>query len=111
MRSTFSGPTFPATASCRSKRRPPSPRSTTSPSRRSTAGGPIATAAAIHLAAALPNSFITEAPFPVDDADRRMREEIGGAALEKPDEGFFALPEAPGLGIDISESVIRKYAA
>src|SRR4029434_4660854 len=36
-------------------------------------GGPIATAAALHLAASLPNFFIQQIPFPKAEEDRRMR--------------------------------------
>jgi galactonate dehydratase len=36
-------------------------------------GGPIATAAALHLAASLPNFFIQQVPYPAAEEDRRMR--------------------------------------
>lgn len=50
-------------------------------------GGRIATAAGLHLAAAIPNFFLLDIP--------------PGAA--KITDGFAALPTAPGLGIDIRE--------
>ncbi len=39
-------------------------------------GGPIATAAALHLAAALPNFFIQQIPLPEAAEDRAMRAAI-----------------------------------
>jgi galactonate dehydratase len=50
-------------------------------------GGRIATAAGLHLAAAIPNFYLLDIP--------------PGAATIK--EGFAALPTAPGLGIEINE--------
>jgi galactonate dehydratase len=43
-------------------------------------GGSLATAAAIHIAASLPNFFIQHVPVPVAEQDRAMRRELGGAA-------------------------------
>ncbi len=71
-------------------------------------GGPIATAAALHVAAAIPNFFIQEVPFPSDEAARRMREEIGGR-IEAVDAGYFALPRGPGLGISVDVEVLERY--
>ena len=47
-------------------------------------GGPIATAAALHLAASLPNFFIQQAPFMEAPEDRAFRGRLGGETLEKP---------------------------
>jgi len=69
-------------------------------------GGPIGTAAGIHAAASLPNSFAQEAPFSIDDADRKARTRLAGGWEERPEDGFFALPEAPGLGIRIDEGAL-----
>jgi galactonate dehydratase len=74
-------------------------------------GGPVATAAALHLAATLPNFFLQHIPFPDAGEDTRMRAELAGAALEKIKDGFAALPTAPGLGITINESALEKYHA
>jgi galactonate dehydratase len=73
------------------------------------AGGPIGTAAALQLAASLPNFFIQEVPFCEARADREMRAEIAGDNLEKANDGFLALPTAPGLGINVDEEALRKY--
>jgi galactonate dehydratase len=73
--------------------------------------GPIATAAALHLAAALPNFFIQQIPLPEAAEDRAMRAEIAGAGLEQVKDGFAALPAGPGLGIAVKESALEKYHA
>jgi galactonate dehydratase len=72
-------------------------------------GGPIATAAALNLAATLPNFFIQHIPFPAADDDRRMRAEVAGTNLESIRNGFAALPTAPGLGITVNEAALEKY--
>jgi galactonate dehydratase len=74
-------------------------------------GGPIATAAALNLAATLPNFFIQHIPFPAAEEDRRMRAELAGATLEKINDGFAALPTASGLGITVNEAALEKYHA
>ena len=72
-------------------------------------GGPVATAAALHLAASLPNFFIQQIPPAWDPRDRAMREEIAGRSLEAVQDGFAGLPAGPGLGITVNEQALRKY--
>lgn len=72
-------------------------------------GGPVATAAALHLAASLPNFFIQQIPLPAAEEDRRMRAEIAGASLEAVKDGFAALPVGPGLGITVNEKALAQY--
>jgi galactonate dehydratase len=74
-------------------------------------GGPIATAAALHLAAAVPNFFIQHVPLPSDPKDREMRAAIAGGELETPRDGFLHLPTGPGLGIQVNESALERYRA
>ena len=74
-------------------------------------GGPIATAAAIQLAASLPNFFIQHIPLPDAQDDVRMRTEIGGTAVERIHDGFAAIPTGPGLGINVNEAALEKYHA
>ncbi|MGA2113977.1 MAG: enolase C-terminal domain-like protein [Bryobacteraceae bacterium] len=74
-------------------------------------GGPVATAAALHLAASVPNFFIQHVPYPADAADRAMRAEIVSARIETARDGFLELPRAPGLGIDVNEQALEKYHA
>lgn len=75
------------------------------------AGGPVATAAALHVAASTPNFYIQQVPLPADDQDVAMREELAGGGLETPVDGFLQLPTGPGLGIEINEDAVAKYAA
>ena len=74
-------------------------------------GGPVATAAAIHLAASVPNFFIQHVPLPADPKDREMRAAIVSGGLETPRDGFLQLPTGPGLGIQVNESALEEYHA
>jgi galactonate dehydratase len=58
-------------------------------------GGPLATAAALHVAASIPNFFIVELPNT-------------GAASVTPHDGFCALPKGPGLGVDVDEKELER---
>jgi galactonate dehydratase len=71
-------------------------------------GGPIATAAALHLAASLPNFFIQQTPGTGRDA-RQARAELAGADLESAADGYFRLPFGPGLGLDVKERTLRRW--
>ena len=74
-------------------------------------GGPVGTAAALHLAASLPNFFIQQIPVPDAEEDRHMRAELtGGRSVETVQDGYAALPSGPGLGIEINEQALMKYA-
>jgi galactonate dehydratase len=70
--------------------------------------GPIATAAAFQLAAAIPNFVIQEVPF-VSAKDRAMRDALVGGGIETPVDGFFRLPGGPGLGITVDAAVLEQY--
>jgi len=72
-------------------------------------GGPVGTAAALHLAASLPNFFIQQVPLSEAEADRQMRAEITGDSVEIVKDGFLGLPVAPGLGITVQEIALEKY--
>lgn len=74
-------------------------------------GGPIATAAALHLAASLPNFFAQQVPLPEAEADRKFRDSLAGAGLETVTEGYLALPTAPGLGLKINVSLLGREVA
>jgi galactonate dehydratase len=73
-------------------------------------GGPIATAAALHLAAALPNFFIQQIPLPEAEEDQRMRRELTTAPVETVKDGFAELSVGNGLGITVNEQALDKYA-
>lgn len=72
-------------------------------------GGPVATAAALHLAASLPNFFIQQVPLPGAQSDIDMRRAIAGDAIEKVTGGFLALPTGPGFGITVNEQALTRY--
>jgi galactonate dehydratase len=75
------------------------------------AGGPVGTAAAIHLAASIPNFFIQHVPVPAAEQDRTMRREIVSPAVEANSGGFLELTKAAGLGITVNEAALEKYRA
>ena len=64
--------------------------------------GPVATAANVHLCAAIPNFAILETardlPWHDDVQKRPLRIE----------EGYFQLPDEPGLGVDLDERLIAE---
>jgi galactonate dehydratase len=73
-------------------------------------GGPIGTLAGIHLAAALPNSFIQDVPIPAADRDAQMRAEITSGDQEKAEDGFLRLINKPGLGFDVNVKALDTYS-
>jgi len=73
-------------------------------------GGPIATVAAIQLAASLPNFFAQQVPQPLAEQDRAMRAELTGGNREIAKDGFAPLVNQPGLGIEVNEEALKKYS-
>jgi len=68
-------------------------------------GGPVSTAAALHLAACTPN-------FKIQEHFNDFGEEyVKAAAPGNPEvvDGAFALPEGPGLGVTLDEDVIAAH--
>jgi galactonate dehydratase len=63
-------------------------------------GGPIATAAAIQLAASLPNFFIQQVPSKLTSAY--------ASGLGPVDHGYLPLSTKPGLGLEINERELEK---
>jgi galactonate dehydratase len=72
-------------------------------------GGPIATAAALHLAASIPNFFLLEFPLPFAEEDLKVRSELSGADLETVQDGFVPLPRGPGLGVTVDRAALDRY--
>ena len=66
--------------------------------------GPVAEAAALHLLASIPNCLILE--HLEDDVPQRY--EVMEPTPEVKDSSI-AVPDSPGLGIDIVESVVSRY--
>ena len=72
-------------------------------------GGPIGTAAALQLAASLPNFFIQTVPVPTDERDRKMRLDLVSDAIETVRDGYFSFSNKPGLGITVNEAALEEY--
>jgi galactonate dehydratase len=68
-------------------------------------GGPVSTAAALHLAACTPNFKIQEHFNDFTEAY------VKDAAPGNPEvvDGSFALPDGPGLGVELNEDVIEEH--
>ena len=67
-------------------------------------GGIIALAATIHFASCLPNFTMMEHAFD----ERRIKSRIAVTYPHLTD-GVFALPETPGLGIEINEDALHQF--
>lgn len=65
-------------------------------------GGPICTAASMHLAAAVPNFLVLEQM----ESERTLRDQLVKQPFELKD-GAFSLPDTPGLGIDLDLGSLR----
>jgi len=74
-------------------------------------GGPVATAAAKHLAASLPNFFIQELPAVLEREERQLRDALVGGGVETVSDGYLSLSTKPGLGIQVDEALLRRMTA
>lgn len=76
-------------------------------------GSAILIAATTHLVSLLPEphwGFPTDSPMvEYDQSENPWRLEIAANPLV-PEDGFLTVPKSPGLGLEIREDVIRKYA-
>ena len=68
-------------------------------------GGPVSTAAAVQLAACTPNFKIQE--HFNDFAEAYVQDAAPG--LPAVDNGYFSLPQGPGLGVSLNEDVIKEH--
>jgi len=68
-------------------------------------GGPVSTAAALHLAATTPN-FMVQEHFN-DFADSWVKEAAPG--VPEIEDGVFPLPQGPGLGVELNEAVFAEH--
>ena len=72
--------------------------------------GPIGSIATLHVDAATPNFFVQEicsGTTPVEK-DRIWEEWMGFPAMRMVD-GYFPLPDKPGLGFELSEDALKPY--
>ena len=74
-------------------------------------GGPVGTAAALQIAASVPNFVAQEVPFSTDEDRLRMDEAITNGTAPKVVDGYFALPTEPGLGVEVEEGALERFAA
>ena len=70
------------------------------------AGSPVSTMAAVHCAAATENFIALEHHFTDLPHWSDFVTGLPGAIIQ---DGYIAVPEAPGLGIDLNEEVIREH--
>jgi len=68
--------------------------------------GPLATAAAVQLLAAIPNCFLLETMG--SPADLELQRRMAPAALQ-PVDGYFPLPTGPGLGVEPSSDCQDEF--
>ena len=66
--------------------------------------GPVSTAACLHLCAAIPNFLILE--YVWTNEPWRSRIQKGDPIVNR--HGYLALPDAPGLGIDLDEAILAS---
>ena len=75
-------------------------------------GTSIRLAATLHLLANLPDSPRALEPFPTlleyDMSENALRTELAREPIRHSD-GFVAIPQGPGLGIEIDRDVLRRY--
>ncbi len=72
-------------------------------------GGPIATVAALHMAASVPNFFIQQIPHANNEKDKAMRAQLFKRPEVMVKDGFTSLPSGPGLGIQVDEDALLRY--
>lgn len=67
--------------------------------------GPVSFAASLHLDACIPNLLIQERPVPHDEP-AQQRNLVAAPRL---DDGHIPIPDGPGLGISLDESVLEAH--
>ena len=70
--------------------------------------GPVAVAAGVHFAACTPNFLILE--YATDEGGIPWRQEL----IDEPERivnGRMALPDRPGLGIELNEAALQRHKA
>jgi galactonate dehydratase len=73
--------------------------------------GPIGGLATVHTDAAMPNFLVQEICSGVEAGEKeKIWEEWFGFPAMRMVDGKFPLPQKPGLGFDLEESALKKYA-
>lgn len=70
-------------------------------------GGPLSTAACLHLAACTTNFTIQE--HFNDFVDSWVKEAASGPGYPEVADGYFPIPGGPGLGVELNEDFIREH--
>jgi galactonate dehydratase len=70
-------------------------------------GGPLSTAACLHLAACTTNFKIQE--HFNDFVDSWVKDAASGPGYPEVEDGYFPLPDGPGLGVELDEDFIREH--
>ena len=70
-------------------------------------GGPVSTATALHFAASTPNFKIQE--HFNDFQELWVKEAATGGGYPDVVDGYFPLPEGPGLGVTLNEDLIAEH--
>jgi galactonate dehydratase len=73
--------------------------------------GPVATAAGVQFAATVSNFYILGMRLPLEEENRKMRQELHQSSLETAKEGFLELPMKAGLGIELNPAALERYRA
>ena len=69
-------------------------------------GGILSVAATVHYSLAIPNFQIME-----HSHDAHAKKGVIAHSYPIPEEGRFAAPQQPGLGVDIDEAAVVRYAS
>ena len=72
---------------------------------------PVSTAACLQIAACIPNFAIQEYPSrtPEIDGGKELLGNDLAIGLSDQIDGFLAIPEAPGIGLELVEDVERRF--
>ncbi|MBI2300900.1 MAG: mandelate racemase/muconate lactonizing enzyme family protein [Armatimonadetes bacterium] len=70
-------------------------------------GGPVSTAAALHLDAVIPNFKVQE--YFNDFVDEWVKQTATGLPEVDPADGCFTLPTSPGLGVTLNDDLVREH--
>ena len=68
--------------------------------------GPVSTAAGVHLAASIGNFLVLEYAF----GEVPWREQLISPP-ERVEGGFMAVPESPGLGVELNQEIVQEHLA
>jgi galactonate dehydratase len=72
--------------------------------------GPVGAVASTHVDAAMPNFLVQEICSGVEpDGKDALWEELLGYPAMRMVDGYYPLPDRPGLGVDLDEAALARY--